>query len=137
MRLKLPPHFTFHHDLRLLVYKPRGVLNIERIQKDISTVIAAEGKAAPFNRFIDLSAVSQIRLDSDRASRIANLRGMDYADSPPIKSAYYVTTAKGAQFAKICAAATKSTPLRIEVFEDIPSAAKWLGVSEDDLTGVG
>ena len=137
-RLKLPPHIIFHHDLNLMVYKPRGVLNIERIQKDIAAVTAAENQVAtPFNRFVDLSGLSQIRLDPDWALRTAKLRRMDYADRPTIKSAYYVTTTKGAQLAKMCAAVTESSALQIQVFEDIPSAAKWLGVSEEDLTGIG
>jgi hypothetical protein len=126
----------FHHDLNLMVVKRRGVLNPDGIQKDIAVVTAAERHTSvPFNRFVDLSAITQIRLDLARASRIAKLRRMDYLNRPPVKSAYFVTTKRAAQLAKMCAALTASSALHIEVFDNIPAAAEWLGVTADDLVG--
>ncbi|HEY4283587.1 MAG TPA: hypothetical protein VGM62_11035 [Chthoniobacterales bacterium] len=126
----------FHHDLRLMVVKPKGVLDNEWIEKVMATVTAAESQTGTaFNRFVDLSAVTQFRLDPKHAYRVATVRRMDYVDKPTMKSAYYVTTEKAAQLANICAIVTKSSPLQVRVFNDIPAAAEWLGVSEQDLAG--
>jgi len=126
----------FHHDLNLLVAKLKGVLNPERIQSDIAFVTAAESQAAkPFNRFVDMSAITQIRLDVSHVSKTAKLRRMDYLNGPAVKSAYFVTTKRAAQLAEMCAALTKGSSLEIAVFEEIGAAARWLGVTEQDLAG--
>jgi hypothetical protein len=136
VRLKLLPHMIFHHDLHLMVVKPTGVINNERIQKVMAAVTAAESRTGmPFNRFVDLSAVTQIRIDLNQARRIATVRRTDYLDKPMVKSAYYVTTKRAAQLADMCATVTRSSSLQIQVFNDIPAAAEWLGVSEQDLAG--
>ena len=134
LRLKLPPHMIFHHDLQLMVLKLRGILTPKRIQKDIALVTAAEGQIRlPFNRFVDLSQVTQIRLQIPEAAEIAIRRRADYTDRPAVKSAYYVTTEKAAQIARMCATLTQSSPLQVQVFENISAAAEWLGVSDADL----
>ncbi|MFL6513902.1 MAG: hypothetical protein ACJ8M1_02640 [Chthoniobacterales bacterium] len=136
VRLRLPGHMIFHHDLNLMVVKLKGVLNPERIQRDIAFVTAAESRAAkPFNRFVDMSAITQIRLDVAQVSKTAKLRRMDYLACPTVKSAYFVTTKRAAQLAEMCAALTKASSLQVEVFEDIRAAAEWLGVTEQDLAG--
>jgi hypothetical protein len=134
VRLSLPPHMIFHHDLRLMVVRPRGVLTKKRIQRDIAVVTDAENRnEVPFNRFVDLSEVTQIRMDLAQASRIAINRSADYQHRAPVKSAYYVTTQKAAQIANMCATLAETSPLEIRVFEDISAAAEWLGVSDKDL----
>ena len=134
VRFRLAPHMVFHHDLQLIVVRPRGVLTAKRIQKDIALVTAAENRSErPFNRFVDLSEVTDIRLDVDQVRRIAVRRADDYRDVLPVKSAYYVTTEKAAQIAEMCAMLTHSSALQIEVFEEIAAAARWLGVSDADL----
>ena len=63
--MKLPPaDIQFHEDVRLLVWKPRGVLN-EAALKHISRLIGdLEAKSGnPFNRFTDTLAVDAIDLN--------------------------------------------------------------------------
>ena len=31
MKMKLPPNVVFHHDLRLMVYRPRGIINEKEV----------------------------------------------------------------------------------------------------------
>jgi hypothetical protein len=134
VRLKLPPHMVFHHDLHLLVVRPRGVLNRDRIEKDLAVVNAAEDQSElPFNRFTDLSNVTQIHLEFGQAYRIALNRRIEYEKRPAVKSAIYMTRDDTAQLAKMCATVTNSSPLQIQVFKDVPAAAQWLGVPDKDL----
>ena len=63
MKLKLPPNLLFHQDLRLIVWRPRGVLNetaVNRIIAFLGKLEAASSK--PFNRFTDTLAVDAVDL---------------------------------------------------------------------------
>jgi hypothetical protein len=49
-KMKLPPEIEFHEDIRLLVYRPRGLLNEAAINKVLSALEDLEAKLqAPFN----------------------------------------------------------------------------------------
>jgi hypothetical protein len=48
--MKLPPEIEFQEDIRLLVYRPRGLLNEAAINKVLSALEDLEAKLqAPFN----------------------------------------------------------------------------------------
>ena len=102
MKMKLPPDVSFHHDLRLIVFRPRGVLNKKRIDKIIAFLTEEEERAEePFDRFTDLSRLDAIDLDFQYVFRVSLLRRLAYAQRPPVKSAFYVTNSVVARFVKI------------------------------------
>ena len=52
--MKLPPEIEFHEHIRLLIYRPRGVINEAEINKVISVIEEIEAASQePFNRFSD------------------------------------------------------------------------------------
>ena len=64
VKLKLPPDAIFHHDLWLMVFRPRGVFSEKRIRTLVKLLEDAENAAArPFNRFTDLSQLFAVDLD--------------------------------------------------------------------------
>ena len=86
MKLKLPPHMIFHHDLNLLVVRPRGILTEKRreekrreekrVDKDIAFLDAAEDEAdKPFNRFTDTSQADVTHCTSDMSSAFGYIVG--------------------------------------------------------------
>jgi hypothetical protein len=124
----------FHHDLHLLVLRPRGVVTQKRVDKDIAFLEAAEDEAEkPFNRFTDVSKADVTHLHFRDVFRISLHRRLRYGKGPPVKSAFYVTSAEAARIVKTHALLTNYSPLRVEMFEELPAAAKWLGVSLEDL----
>lgn len=132
--MKLPPDVLFHHDLRLMVFRPRGVLN----QKVVDTIVAfledEETKAEkPFNRFSDLSKLDSIRLDFDYVVRVSLHRRLSYMKHPPVKAAFYVTNSEAAHIVNIHILMTDHSPLQCAMFDEISAAAKWLGVSDENL----
>ena len=59
---------------------------------------------------------------------IALHRRLSYAKYPAIKSAFYVTSEATAHYAKLHAMLTDYSPLEVNLFGDLASAAKWLDV---------
>jgi len=134
VKLKLPPDAIFHHDLGLMVFRPRGVLSEKRIRTIVKMLDDAENEAAkPFNRFSDLSQLFAVDLDIEAALRVSLHRQKTYATRAPVKSAFYVTTEAVARLAKIHGLVMESSYLSVKIFETIGKAARWLRVPKEML----
>ena len=134
MKMKLPPNVLFHQDLRLIVWKPRGLLD----EKAVNTIITFLGRLEatadkPFNRFTDTLAVDAVDLNFRYIFHVSLFRRLSYAGRPPVKSAILVTDQTVAQDSKLHALLTQGSPLQVRIFEDRAEAAKWLGVSNETL----
>src|SRR4051812_14618354 len=102
MKLKLPSDVIFHHDLRLMVFRPRGVLSEKRIRTIVKMLDEAEKQAAkPFQRFTDLSKLFAVDLELEAMLVISLHRQTTYATRAPVKSAFFVTTQAVVRIAKI------------------------------------
>jgi len=129
VKLKLPPDVIFHHDLSLMVFRPRGVFTDKRIRALVKMLDEAENAAArPFNRFTDLSQLFAVDLDVEAVLAVSLHRQLTYTKRAPVKSAYFVTTEAVARVAKIHTMVTESSYLRVKMFEKMGKAARWLGV---------
>ena len=134
MKMKLPPHAAFHHDIRLLVWRPRGILQEKQISEIVEFLEKEEDRAEkPFNRFTDTSALDAINSDPHFILRVSLHRRAVYAQRPPVKSAFYVTSEAVARLVQIHVLATDHSPLECAMFETLEDTAKWLGVSVDIL----
>ena len=132
--MRLPSYMIFHHDLHLLVFRPRGILTANRVEKDVALLDSAEDQAnAPFNRFSDLSHVKAFRMNFREIFQISLHRRLKYGKRPTVKSAFYITTDEAARIVKVHALVTGYSPIRVQMFEELEPAAKWLGVSVADL----
>ena len=84
MRMKLPPDVLFHHDLRLMVFRPRGVLDENRVDEIVAFLEKEEERAhKPFDRFSDLSKLDVIDLNYQYVFRVSLHRLRSYAKGPP------------------------------------------------------
>ena len=134
MKMKLPPNVVFHHDLRLMVYRPRGIINEKEVNRIVEFLEREEDRAEhPFNRFTDNSKLDAVDLDFDFIFRISLHRRLFYANRPPVKSAFYVNSPAVARVVKLHAILTDQSPLQVKMFKDFAGAAKWLGVSVETL----
>ena len=129
MKLPAPPGIYFHPGPRLMVYTPRGTLSEDLINVVITFLEQEEDEAeAPFNRFTNLSKLDAIDLDVSAMFRISLYRRLAYANYPPVKSAFYVTTASAAELVKVHILLTDHSPIKVGMFTDLGSAARWLDV---------
>ena len=128
-KMKLPPDLTFHTEQRLMVWRPRGILD-EKLVNQITTFIAgAEATSkTPFNRFTDTTLLDAIDLSFDYIFHVALSRRMTCAGHPKVKSAFLVKWGTSDHQAKLYALLTKRSSLDVRLFEELGAAAKWLNV---------
>jgi hypothetical protein len=117
-----------------MVYRPRGILTEDRIQEIVEMLNEHEATAdKPFNRFTDLSKLDALDVDFKTMIRVSLHRRLTYAQYPAAKSAFYVTSPAAARVVKVHVLLTDHSPLKTKMFEQLESAAKWLGVSMHTL----
>ena len=134
LAMKPPVEVEFVEEARLLIWRPRGILDEAAVNKVLVDLLRREAMATkPFNRFCDLSAVESFHLTFRYVFHVALHRRLSYAGRGPIKSAFYVTHPEAAHLVKIHAVMTDYSPLNVEMFEDREAAAKWLGVPVESL----
>ncbi len=127
--MKLPSDVEFHEDIRLLVYRPRGLLNEAAVNKIITVIGELEATLKePFNRFSDTVAADAVDLNFEHIIRVSLYRRLFYGNRPPIKSAILATDSTLIHYGKVHALLTQGSPINVRVFQDRKEAAKWLGV---------
>ena len=128
-RVKLPADVEFHDDTRLLVYRPRGVINRTAVNKIITLLGELETTLKkPFNRFSDTIAADAVDLNFEYVIRISLYRRQFYGNRPAIKSAILATDATAIHYARLIALVTQGSPLKVCVFNDRKKTAEWLKV---------
>ena len=133
-KIILPPDVEFHEDVRLLVYRPRGLVDKATVNKIISIVGELETMLKePFNRFSDTVAADAVDLNFEHIIRVSLYRRRFYGNRPPIKSAILATDATVIHYGKVHALLTQGSPIKVRVFQDRKEAAQWLGVPIDLL----
>jgi hypothetical protein len=133
--MKLPPEIQFHEDIRLLIYRPRGLLNEAAINKVLSSLEDLEAKLQePFNRFSDTLAADEVELNFKYIIQVSLHRRLSYAGRPPVKSAILATDAAMIHYARLHGVLTQGSPIKVQVFQDRKEAANWLGVPIERLT---
>ena len=134
LAMKPAVEVEFLEEARLLIWRPRDILDEAAVNKILVDLVRREAMAAkPFNRFCDLSAVESFHLTFRYVFHVALHRRLSYAGRGPIKSAFYVTHPEAAHLVKIHALLTDHSPLNVEMFEEREAAAKWLGVPVESL----
>jgi hypothetical protein len=62
--MKLLPEIEFHEDIRLLIYRPHGLIDEAAINEVIGVIEDLEAKLQePFNRFSDTLAADEVELN--------------------------------------------------------------------------
>jgi hypothetical protein len=127
--LKLPPEVQFYDDIRLLVYRPRGLIDEGEINKVVRVIEDIESKTKePFNRFSDASETHEVELNFRYVVHVALHRRLTYAGRAPVKSAILASDSTIVHYARLLALLTESSSIKVKVFRKREEAAQWLGV---------
>jgi len=127
--MKLPPDVQFHEDIRLLVYRPRGLLNEATVNKVISVIGDLEARLEePFDRFSDTLGHDEVELNFKYIIHVSVYRRLTYAGRPPIKSAILATHSTIIHYGKLHALLTQGSSINVRLFQDRQEAAQWLNV---------
>src|SRR6476620_2892206 len=123
--MKLPPEVQFHEDIRLLVYRPCGILNEQSVDKIVSIVGDLEAKLQePFNRFFDTLGHDEVELNFRYVIQISLHRVLSYGDRPPVKSAILPTDTTIGHYYQLHAIITEDSPINVRIFQKREDVAK-------------
>ena len=132
--MKLPPEVQFHEDIRLVVYRPRGLLDETAINRVVSIIGDLEAKLQePFNRFFDTLEHDEVELNFRYVIQVSLYRVLSYGDRPPVKSAILATDSTIGHYFQLHAIITEDSPINVRIFQKREDAAKWLGVPIERL----
>jgi hypothetical protein len=127
--MKLPPDVEFHEDFRLLVYRPRGLLDEAAINNVISVIEDLEAATQePFNRFSDTSETHEVELNFRYVIHVSLHRRLSHKGRVPVKSAILATDSTVVHYARLVALLTQGSSIKVRVFNRREEAAQWLGV---------
>ncbi len=126
---KFPPGISFNKELRLMTFRPSGILDAKTVKEIVDFLEKEEDRLRePFNRFTDTTKLDAIDLDDRFTYHIALHRRRSYDGRPPVKSAFYVTSSTASHYIRIHAVVTDHSPLKVKMFRKLDYAAEWLGV---------
>ena len=135
LNLKLPPDIEFHEDIRLLIYRPKGLINEAGINKVIGVIEGIEAASQqPFNRFSDTSETHEVELNFQYVIQASLHRRLAYKGRVPVKSAILATDSTLIHYARLLVLLTEGSSIKARLFQDRIEAAQWLGVPIELLT---
>jgi hypothetical protein len=127
--MQFPPDIEFHEDIRLFIYRPRGLLDEASVDRAVTVLAELEkNQKEPFNRFSDASAIDRVELNYQYVIQVPIYRVLTYAGRPPVKSAVLATDSTVAHYFQLHAIITEDSPINVRIFKNRQEAAKWLGV---------
>ena len=133
--MKLLPELEFHEDIRLLIYRPRGLVNEAALNKTLSALEDLEANLQePFNRLSDTLAADEVELNFKYVIQFSLHRRLAYAGHPAVKSAILATDSTMIHYGKMHAILTQGSPIKVCVFQDRKEVAQWLGVPLERLS---
>ena len=132
--MKLPPDVEFHEDIRLLVYRPRGLIDQAAVNKIIAVIEEIEAATRePFNRFSDALEAHEVELNFRYVIEVSLHRRQAHAGRVPVKSAILATDSTLVHYARLLVMLTEGSSIKVRVFADRKEAAQWLGVPVEVL----
>jgi hypothetical protein len=135
---KLPPEIEFHQDIRLLIYRPSGLIDEAALNKVITVIEGLEAASQePFNRFSDTSEIHEVELNFRYVIQVALHRRLTHKGRAPVKSAILATDTTLVHYARLVILLTEGSSIKVRVFQNRNEAAQWLGVPVELLTAKG
>ncbi len=114
---------------KLFIWRPRGILNEEVLNKILAYVLVQEGRFGKiFDRFTDLSLIDAVDLTFKYVFHFALYRRLSRTGRETLKSAILVTSPEVARYVKLHVLVTDHSPLKVKMFKEYGAAAKWLDV---------
>jgi hypothetical protein len=132
--MTFPSEVQFYEDIRLLVYRPRGLIDEAAVNKIIHVIEEIEAASQePFNRFSDASGAHEVELNFRYVIEVSLHRRSAHEGRAPVKSAILATDTTIVHYARLLVLLTEGSSIKVRVFADRKEAAQWLGVPPERL----
>ena len=133
--MKLPPEIEFHQDIRLLIYRPHGLIDEAAINNVTSVIEDLEAKMQePFNRFSDTLEAHEVELNFKYVIHVSLHRRLAHAGRAPVKSAILAIEPTLVHYARLLVLLTEGSSIKVRVFHERTEAGDWLNVPVERLT---
>src|SRR5436190_23585215 len=110
--MKLPPDVEFYEDIRLIVWRPHGLVDKAAVNKIITAIGELETiSKEPFNRFSDTVRADAVDLNLVYIIYVSLYRRAFYGKRPAINSASLGSGATLIHYAKMHALLTQGSPI--------------------------
>src|SRR5215471_10850097 len=117
--MKLSPDLEFHEDIRLLVYRPKGMIDEAEVNRVIGVIEGIEaGSQEPFNRFSDTSETHEVELNFKYVIQACLHRRLSHVGRAPVKSAILATDSTLVHYARLLILLTQGSTIKVRVFQD-------------------
>ena len=127
--MEVPSEIEFHQDIRLLIYRPSGLVDEAAINKVISVIEDLEASTQkPFNRFSDTTEAHEIELNFRYVIQVSLHRRLFHKGRAPVKAAILATDSTLIHYARLVMLLTEGSSIKVRVFQGRNEAAQWLGV---------
>src|SRR5258707_10412178 len=127
--MRLTPDVEFDEHIRLLIYRPHGVIDEAAVKKVVDVLEDLEAKLQePFNRFADTLGADEVELNFKYVIQVSLCRRLSYAGHPPVKSAILAADSTMIHYGRLHAVLTQGSPINVRVFKDRQETAEWLNV---------
>jgi hypothetical protein len=123
----------FNYKHRLAICRPRTIIDEYFIFQVLNFLLALEEVSKPFNRLLDLTLVTDIPLTTREIQQYAEARRRATAHLPNLRTAIIAPGPEAEALARLYAMLMKDSTIEVGIFADASSAAKWLGVLEEEL----
>lgn len=127
--MNLSADIEFREEVRLLIYRPKDLINEAEINRVIGVIEGIEAASQqPFNRFSDTSETREVELNFHYVIEASLHRRLAHAGRVPVKSAILATDSTVVHYARLLMLITQGSSIKVQVFQDRKEAAQWLGV---------
>jgi len=122
----VPVQSTIHTELRLVIGRAWGCVTFAEIAAHQDKLLAEPNFNPDFNQFMDATRVTAWQVSIDEAETAARRRFF----SPLSKRAFVVPLPPNSPLARLFEGffALTQEASKIQLFQDVPSALKWLGL---------
>src|SRR5438093_13484504 len=118
--MTLPPDIEFREDIRLLIYRPRGLLNEASVNKIVNVIQNLEARLKePFNRFFDTLGHDEVELNFRYVIQISLHRVLSYVDRLLVKSAILATDSTIVHYCQLHAILTQLSPIMDRIYKGL------------------
>jgi len=117
----------------LLAWQPQGILGDQLLDDMGEWICHIEKASAPFNRFVDLSRLTEVALRTRHVFEFARKRAEQFAGATPVKSALFSEDWVTFGIAQLYEVLMRGTPIDARAFHDRAKAAAFLGVPAEVL----
>jgi hypothetical protein len=116
-----------------VAWKPEGVLDDRLVDAIGEWLVHIERAAPPFDRYVDLSGITDVAVRTNHLFDFARMRVQQLAGAAPMKSAVYCEDWVGFGIARMYESLMEGSRMEVLAFHDRGKAAAWLGVPADVL----